>query len=259
MLSRPTSQIKTLGALREAGYRPRSIKTEMRANLRARLAAGGPLFPGILGYDRTVIPSVVNALLAGHDFILLGLRGQAKTRILRSLVTLLDPEVPVLAGSELNDDPLAPISTWGQRLVQEAGDDAPVEWMTRRAALQREAGDAGRLDRRPPRRHRPDQGGDPQAHLRRPGGDPLRDHPAHQPRHLRDQRAPRPRAAHPGGPVQHPRGARPADPRLSRAHPARPHDGLLGQPRGLHEPRQHHHAAQGPHLVADPHPLPRPT
>ena len=83
--------------------------------------SGGPLFPGILGYDRTVIPSVVNALLAGHDFILLGLRGQAKTRILRSLVTLLDEEVPVLAGSELNDDPLAPISTHGQRLVEEAG------------------------------------------------------------------------------------------------------------------------------------------
>ena len=130
MLSRPTSQIKTLGQLRQAGYRPRSIKQEIRDNLRSRLKNGGPLFPGILGYDRTVIPSVVNALLAGHDFILLGLRGQAKTRILRSLVTLLDPEVPVLAGSELNDDPLAPISIPGQRLIADAGDDAPVEWMT---------------------------------------------------------------------------------------------------------------------------------
>ncbi|HEX4966663.1 MAG TPA: magnesium chelatase, partial [Thermoanaerobaculia bacterium] len=111
MLSRPTSQIKTLGQLKAAGYRPRSVKQEIRDNLRSRLKSGGPLFPGILGYDRTVIPSVVNALLAGHDFILLGLRGQAKTRILRSLVTLLEPEVPVLAGAELNDDPLAPIST----------------------------------------------------------------------------------------------------------------------------------------------------
>jgi magnesium chelatase subunit I len=129
MISRRTSQIKTLGALREAGYRPRSVKQELRDNLRARLRQGGPLFPGILGYDRTVIPSVINALLAGHDFILLGLRGQAKTRILRSLVTLLDPEVPVLAGTELNDDPLAPISTHGQRLVEEAGDDAPVDWL----------------------------------------------------------------------------------------------------------------------------------
>ena len=94
-----SQHIKTLGALKESGYRPRSIKIEIRDNLRKRLKGGGPLFPGILGYDRTVIPSVVNALLAGHDFILLGLRGQAKTRILRSLVTLMDPEVPVLAGS----------------------------------------------------------------------------------------------------------------------------------------------------------------
>ena len=131
MLSRSTSQIKNLGALREAGYRPRSVKQEIRDNLRASLKNGGPLFPGILGYDRTVIPSVINALLAGHDFILLGLRGQAKTRILRALVTLLDPEVPVLAGTELNDDPLAPISTQGQRLVEEAGDDAAVEWLGR--------------------------------------------------------------------------------------------------------------------------------
>ena len=131
MLGRPTSQIKTVGALKAAGYRPRSVKQEIRDNLRKRLKNGGPLFPGILGYDRTVIPAVVNALLAGHDFILLGLRGQAKTRILRALVTLLDDEVPVLAGSELNDDPLAPISTRGERLLAEAGDDAPVEWMDR--------------------------------------------------------------------------------------------------------------------------------
>jgi len=125
-----SQHIKTLGALRASGYRPRSVKIEIRDNLRQRLRSGGPLFPGILGYDRTVIPAVVNALLAGHDFILLGLRGQAKTRILRALTTLLDPEVPVLAGSELNDDPLAPISVPGQRLVAEAGDDAPVEWLT---------------------------------------------------------------------------------------------------------------------------------
>jgi magnesium chelatase subunit I len=126
MSRRPT----TLGELKATGYRPRSVKQEIRDNLRERLRGGGPLFPGILGYDRTVIPAVVNALLAGHDFILLGLRGQAKTRILRALVTLLDPEVPVLAGSELNDDPLAPISTRGQRLVADAGDAAPVEWLT---------------------------------------------------------------------------------------------------------------------------------
>jgi magnesium chelatase subunit I len=125
------AKIKTLGALRASGYRSRSVKQELRHNLRERLAGGGPLLPGILGYDRTVIPAVVNALLAGHDFILLGLRGQAKTRILRSLVTLLDAEIPVLAGTELNDDPLRPISVPGQRLVAEAGADAPVEWLGR--------------------------------------------------------------------------------------------------------------------------------
>jgi magnesium chelatase subunit I len=123
----------TLGALRASGYVPRPVKEEIRANLLARLGGRGPLFPGILGYERTVIPGVVNALLARHDFILLGLRGQAKTRLLRSLVTLLDDEVPVLAGSEINDDPLAPVSAWGRRLVSEAGDDAPVEWLPREA------------------------------------------------------------------------------------------------------------------------------
>ena len=102
----PQHRPTTLGALRASGYRPRPVKQEIRANLRAALAAGGRLFPGIVGYERTVIPGVVNALLAGHDFILLGLRGQAKTRILRSLTDFLDPAVPVLAGSELNDDPL---------------------------------------------------------------------------------------------------------------------------------------------------------
>ena len=121
----------TLGELRESGYRPRTVKAEIRQNLRSRLAAGEALFPGIIGYERTVIPGVVNALLAGHDFILLGLRGQAKTRLLRALTDLLDPEIPVLAGAELNDDPLAPISTWGQDLVERQGDAAPVEWLPR--------------------------------------------------------------------------------------------------------------------------------
>lgn len=121
----------TVGELKASGYRPRSVKEEIRQNLRGALAEGKPLFSGILGYERTVIPGVVNALLAGHDFILLGLRGQAKTRILRALATLLDDAVPVLAGTELNDDPLAPISTQGQRLLERHGDDAPIEWLNR--------------------------------------------------------------------------------------------------------------------------------
>jgi magnesium chelatase subunit I len=124
---------RTVGELRRSGYRPRPIRAEIRANLKRKLAAREELFPGILGYERTVIPAVANALLAGHDFILLGLRGQAKSRILRQLTTLLDPTVPVLAGSEINDDPLAPVSTWAVRRLAEAGDDAPVEWWPREA------------------------------------------------------------------------------------------------------------------------------
>ena len=124
---------ETLGELKASGYRSRGVRQELRANLRARLAAKEPLFPGVLGYDRTVIPGIVNAILAGHDLILLGLRGQAKTRMLRSLTDLLDAEMPILAGSELNDDPLAPISVPGKKMVDEQGDDAPIEWIPRDA------------------------------------------------------------------------------------------------------------------------------
>ncbi|MDD5562443.1 MAG: hypothetical protein PHQ91_01900 [Thermoanaerobaculaceae bacterium] len=123
----------TLGALRSSGYTCRPVKRELRENLIARLRAGGPLFPGVVGYERTVIPGIVNALLAQHDFILLGLRGQAKTRLLRALVTLLDDEIPVVAGSELNDDPFRPTSARALRIVEGAGDDAPVEWLPREA------------------------------------------------------------------------------------------------------------------------------
>jgi magnesium chelatase subunit I len=124
----------TLGALRASPFgapdrRGRSVKDEIRANLLARLAAGGPLFPGVLGYEDTVMPQVVNALLSRHHFILLGLRGQAKSRLLRALTTLLDPALPVLAGSETNDDPFAPISKFGRDRLREAGDDAPIAWL----------------------------------------------------------------------------------------------------------------------------------
>ena len=121
----------TLGELRRSGYRSTPVRVEMRRNLRRKLKEGESLFPGVLGYDRTVIPGLVNAVLAGHDLILLGLRGQAKTRLLRSLTDLLDPEIPVLAGTELNDDPLSPVSVPGQKLLDEAGDDAPIEWLPR--------------------------------------------------------------------------------------------------------------------------------
>lgn len=124
---RPT----TVGALKAAGYRPRPVKEELRSNLIRKLRTGDALFPGIQGYEDTVIPRLVNAILARHDFILLGLRGQAKTRILRQLVDLLDDEIPVLEGSEVNDDPLVPISKFGRQLLEEAGDDAPLDWIPR--------------------------------------------------------------------------------------------------------------------------------
>ncbi len=121
----------TLGELKRSGYRSVPIRVELRRNLKRKIAAGETLFPGVLGYDRTVIPGMVNAILAGHDLILLGLRGQAKTRLLRALSDLLDEHLPVLAGTELNDDPFDPISVPGQAMVAELGDEAPVEWMPR--------------------------------------------------------------------------------------------------------------------------------
>ena len=127
------AQPQTLGELKAAGYGRRSVKDEIRRNLIARLREGGTLFPGIVGYDDSVIPQVVNALLARHNLILLGLRGQAKSRILRELTRLLDAEIPVLAGSEVNDDPLGPISAYGRQLIAERGDAAPVAWLGREA------------------------------------------------------------------------------------------------------------------------------
>ena len=124
----------TVRELKAGGYRRRSVKEEMRTNLIAKLRAkreDEPLFPGIVGYEDTVTPQIVNAVLARQSFILLGLRGQAKTRILRQLVSLLDAGIPVLDGSEVNDDPLAPVSAYGRRLIAERGDDAPVAWIPR--------------------------------------------------------------------------------------------------------------------------------
>ncbi|MDZ7801344.1 MAG: sigma 54-interacting transcriptional regulator [Trueperaceae bacterium] len=127
---------RTLGELRGspwAEHAGRSVKDELRINLLRRLEEGAPLFPGVVGYDDSVVPGLVNAILSRHNFILLGLRGQAKTRLLRRLVDLLDPIVPVLAGSELNDDPLAPVSQEGRDVVAEHGDAAEVEWLPREA------------------------------------------------------------------------------------------------------------------------------
>lgn len=126
-MSRPQS----LGELRRSGYRSRSVRDELRQNLLAALRADTPRWRGIVGYDQSVLPQIENALLGRQDFILLGLRGQAKTRLLRQLVELLDPEIPALDGTPLNDDPLDPVSTEGRRLVAELGDRAPIRWIPR--------------------------------------------------------------------------------------------------------------------------------
>jgi magnesium chelatase subunit I len=129
---------ETLGALARSPFgaperATRSVKDELRQNLLARLAEGGPLFAGVIGYEETVMPQIVNAILSRHNFILLGLRGQAKSRILRALVGLLDETMPIVAGSEVNDNPFAPISRYARNLIQEAGDDTPIAWVGRDA------------------------------------------------------------------------------------------------------------------------------
>ena len=125
------SQPKTLGELRQSGYQPLTIKEELRKNLIAKMRAGEELFPGVVGYEETVIPQVENAILSGQDIVLLGERGQAKTRIARSLVNLLDAEVPAIAGSEINDDPFHPVSPVGKQLVAEHGDATEITWIPR--------------------------------------------------------------------------------------------------------------------------------
>ncbi len=127
----PWTDIQTLGALKASGYKIRSVKDELRANLIAKLKRGETIFPGILGYDRTVIPQIQNAILGRHDMILLGLRGQAKSRLIRMIPKLLDEFIPVVAGSDLNDNPFAPISKYARDLVDEHGDDTPIAWLHR--------------------------------------------------------------------------------------------------------------------------------
>ena len=122
---------RTVGELKASGYQPRSVRDELRRNLIGKVRAGEDIFPGIVGFDDSVVPMIVNGILARHDFVLLGLRGQAKSRILRQLVDFLDPEIPILEGSEINDDPLKPISKYARTLLEENGDDAPVAWVTR--------------------------------------------------------------------------------------------------------------------------------
>jgi magnesium chelatase subunit I len=129
--TRVKQQARTFGELKASGYRPRGVKEELRENLRRALSRGENPFEGIHGYERTVLPALHNAILSKHDFLLLGLRGQAKTRLLRMLTNLLDPQIPAIAGSELNEDPFAPITKYGRRLLAEKGDETPIAWIPR--------------------------------------------------------------------------------------------------------------------------------
>ena len=121
----------TLGELRESGYRVRPVREELRNNLIAKLRSSEPIFDGVVGYDETVIPQIENAILSGQDIIFLGERGQAKTRMARSLVNLLDDYIPVVAGSEINDNPFEPVSRMAMDLLEQLGENTPIEWAHR--------------------------------------------------------------------------------------------------------------------------------
>jgi magnesium chelatase subunit I len=125
------SKIKTIKTLKTSGYQLRSVRDELRENILLKIKNNETIFPGIVGFDETIIPELQNAILSKHDFILLGLRGQAKSRILRSLVDLLDEFIPIIEGSEINDHPLQPISRQSREMVEKYGDDTPVEWIPR--------------------------------------------------------------------------------------------------------------------------------
>jgi magnesium chelatase subunit I len=127
----PPPDVTTLARLRDSGWTSIPVAEEIRRNASARIAAGQPLVTGVLGFEDTVLPQLENAVLAGHDVILLGERGQAKSRIIRSLVGLLDEWLPIVAHSEINDDPYHPVSRFAKDLLAEAGDDTPVSWVHR--------------------------------------------------------------------------------------------------------------------------------
>src|ERR1700748_1288245 len=121
-------KIKTLGELKKSGYKHRSVKEEVRENLLKKLNRKETRFPGIVGYEDSVVPDTERALLSRHNILFLGLRGQAKTRMARQMINLLDEYVPFVAGSEINDDPFNPISKFARTLIATKGDDTPIEW-----------------------------------------------------------------------------------------------------------------------------------
>jgi len=125
------TSLSTFGALKASGYQPKTIKTELRENLILNIQAGKNSFPGMHGYEQTVIPQLERAVLSKHNINLLGLRGQGKTRIARLMVNLFDEYIPYVSGSEMNDDPFHPISRYARDLIAEKGDDTPISWLHR--------------------------------------------------------------------------------------------------------------------------------
>ena len=130
-LKTPENFARTIGELKKSGWKSVVVKEEIRKNAVAKITAGEQLFDGVLGYEETVMPQLENALLAGHDIVFLGERGQAKTRIIRSLIFLLDEWMPIVSGSEINDDPYAPVSRQSRELVAQHGDATPISWVHR--------------------------------------------------------------------------------------------------------------------------------
>jgi magnesium chelatase subunit I len=246
---------RTIGELRAAGYTYRTVKQELRENLMARLRSGTPRFPGIVGFDDSVLPEVERAVLAGHDMVLLGERGQGKTRLIRSLVGLLDEWTPVLPGSELNEHPLHPITPTAVADAEQRGDDRAVEWMHRSrrygeklATPDTSVGDlVGDVDP-----IRVAQG--------RTLGDPETIHNGLVPRTNRGifavnelpDLAERIQVSLLNVLEERDIQIRGYQLRL----PARPAPGGQREPGGLHQPWSDHHAPEGPARRGDPHPLP---
>ena len=242
----------TLGQLKASGYRYRTVKEELRANLVERLRSKQPVFPAIVGYADSVVPALERAVLAGHDVIMLGERGQAKSRLMRALVGLLDDSIPVVEGSELNDHPYQPVSAMARNKVAELGDETPIVWV-------------GRDLRYSEKLATPDTAvadliGDVDPIRVAEGrylGDELTIHYGLVPRTNRGIVAINELPANSGLPTEHPRGARHPGTRLQDSLATGRHDDRERKSRGLHAPRSHHHSPKGSLRHAGPDPLPR--
>ena len=242
--------------LRKSGWVSKSVKQEIYDNFMQALSHGEDLFPGIIGYDSTVIPEINIGLIAGHDLLFLGEKGQAKSRLMRLIGRFLDPELPYLdiPGCPVHEDPYRPITGPGPadagRVARGQGADRLV---AARSAVRRAAG-AGDEVRRRDRRDRSGPAGRRDEHVGQ-GGAALRLDSPHAPGHFCDERAAGARRTGPSRPVQHSRGARRANPRLSGALRDRRADPLFRQSGHLQPQRQGDSPTEGPHRLRHPHPL----